>query len=120
MIFVVDASVDYPIVTRLRADGHEVFSIREIEPRLSDPEVLDLAYRKGAVLVTSDKDFGELVQHRRLRAHGVVLLRLSRLRAAAKAELVSNRVRENRDRLIGRFVVFEMGSTRIRALLRSV
>jgi hypothetical protein len=46
MIFVVDASVDYPVALRLRADGHTVHAVRDIEPRLPDPAVLELAREK--------------------------------------------------------------------------
>ncbi len=61
MIFVADESVDKPIVDRLRADGHEVHFIGESDPGLSDESVLSFSNFKKAVLITADKDFGELV-----------------------------------------------------------
>jgi len=61
MNLVADESVDGPIVERLRQDGHAVFYIAELDPGIDDDAVLDEANRSGALLITSDKDFGELV-----------------------------------------------------------
>lgn len=56
MEFWADESVD-----RLREDGHQVWYAAEMEPGLSDEAVLALANREAALLLTADKDFGELV-----------------------------------------------------------
>ena len=46
--------------------GHDVLSGVEIDPRASDEALLTLANQEQRVLVTEDKDFGELVFVRRL------------------------------------------------------
>ena len=46
--------------------GHDVLSGVEIDPRASDETLLALANREQRVLITEDKDFGELVFVRRL------------------------------------------------------
>lgn len=61
MNLLADESVDRQIVDRLRQDGHAVRYIAEMEPGVSDDTVLDLAYRESILLLTADKDFGELV-----------------------------------------------------------
>ncbi|MDL1962260.1 MAG: DUF5615 family PIN-like protein [Deltaproteobacteria bacterium] len=61
MNFVADESVDRQIVERLRDDGHSVWYVAEMAPSISDDEVLKLANNESASLITSDKDFGELV-----------------------------------------------------------
>ncbi|GIW42747.1 MAG: hypothetical protein KatS3mg077_0029 [Candidatus Binatia bacterium] len=61
MKILADEGVDRPVVERLRQDGHEVRYVAEIEPGISDDNILDLANREGAVLLTADKDFGEFV-----------------------------------------------------------
>jgi hypothetical protein len=43
MKFVSDESVDQPIVVQLRADGHTVIAIVEMEPGVSDDTVLEIA-----------------------------------------------------------------------------
>ena len=73
MRLVADENVDRQIVDRLRAHGHDVLSIAEVEPGIDDDVVLLKARESGALLLTGDKDFGELVFRRRLLSSGVVL-----------------------------------------------
>ncbi|HEX5872366.1 MAG TPA: DUF5615 family PIN-like protein [Longimicrobium sp.] len=61
MNFVCDEGVDRSIVVQLRSDGHDVVYIAELSPSIPDDEVLREANERAAVLVTADKDFGELV-----------------------------------------------------------
>jgi predicted nuclease of predicted toxin-antitoxin system len=60
---------------RLAALGHEVRTATDIDPRASDSEILEAARAAGAILVTEDKDFGELI-HVRRQPHGVVVRRV--------------------------------------------
>ena len=90
MNFLADESVDQPIVVRLRDDGHDVVAVAEIAPTIPDTAVLAQANQRGDLLLTADKDFGELVFRRKLLStRGVVLLRLAGLSSHRKAELVS-------------------------------
>lgn len=77
MNLLADESVDQPVVDRLRAEGHAVLSIAEMEPSISDEAVLTLANQRGAGLLTADKDFGELVFRQGRVSAGVLLLRLA-------------------------------------------
>ena len=63
-----DESVERPVVERLRADGHSVVYVAELSPGITVDEVLAQANTLSAALVTSDKDFGELV-YRQRRVH---------------------------------------------------
>ncbi|MCU0589183.1 MAG: DUF5615 family PIN-like protein [Syntrophobacteraceae bacterium] len=83
-----DENVDRQIVERLRQDGHEVWYVAEMDPGVSDQEVLTFANNEQAVLLTADKDFGELVYRQELVNPGVILLRLAGLSPDVKAELV--------------------------------
>ncbi len=114
MNLLADESVDGPIVERLRQDLHQVICIAESSPSLPDDQVLKLANDSGALLLTADKDFGELV-YRMGRIHaGVVLARLAGLPPAAKAEMVAQVVRHHATELVGAFSVISPGSVRIR------
>jgi predicted nuclease of predicted toxin-antitoxin system len=73
---VCDEGVERPIVDTLRADGHDVSYIAELQPGIGDDEVFAIAEADAAIVVTTDKDFGELVFRQGLAHHGVVLLRL--------------------------------------------
>ena len=52
--------------TTLTILGHDVLSAVEHAPRATDEELLALALAEDRVLITEDKDFGELVFVRRL------------------------------------------------------
>lgn len=114
MRLLADESVDGPIVDRLRADGHDVPSIGEDAPGLPDEGVLARAFAEGAVLLTQDKDFGELVYRRRLPHAGVLFVGLSGLDETTKCELVSRAVAENGTALPGAFSVLTEDALRIR------
>ncbi len=73
MMLLVDESVDRPIVERLRQDAHDCVYIAELSPSINDDQVLQEANIRNALLLTEDKDFGELV-YRLGRVHGGVVL----------------------------------------------
>jgi hypothetical protein len=70
MLLVADECVDFSIIECLRKRGIEVFAIVEQDPSIIDEDVLDIAVRMGAPLITEDKDFGELVFRLKLPHHG--------------------------------------------------
>lgn len=114
MRFVADESLDHPIVERLRAAGHDVWSVAENAPSLTDDSVLSEANQRTAVLITADKDFGELVFRLRRAAAGVILVRLGGLPAQVKAELVTVAVAEHANAMAGAFTVITKNRVRIR------
>ena len=117
MNFLADESVDQPIVERLRQDAHDVLAVVEMEPGISDETVLGRANQQGALLLTADKDFGELVFRQRRITAGVVLIRLAGLSAGMKGAIVSAVMREHGDELLQKFTVISPGMVRIRPKL---
>ncbi len=116
MNLLADESIDRQIVESLRLDGHDVFYIADAEPSISDAEVFDRANARKALLVTADKDFGEIVfRERRLLSDGVVLIRLAGLSADVKAKIVSDAFQNRGTELPHNFSVISPGGLRIRA-----
>jgi predicted nuclease of predicted toxin-antitoxin system len=112
--FLCDEGVERHIVEALREAGHQVAYIAEIDPSISDAEVLRRAADSEAVLITSDKDFGELV-YRQGRAHaGIVLVRLHGLDPVRKAAVVAAAIEQYGESLPGAFCVVEEDRLRIR------
>ena len=73
-----DENVPAIVVAVLRSDGHDVAWIRDVGPSWPDDQVLALAIAEARVLLTFDKDFGELAFLRgRTATPGVILLRPS-------------------------------------------
>ena len=114
MNFLADESVDRQIVDRLRQDGHSVVYVAETDPGIDDKIVLNVGNQQGALLLTADKDFGELVFRQRLISKGVVLVRLAGLSPSGKAETVSLAIHEHESELSEAFSVISPGMVRIR------
>lgn len=114
MKLVADESVDKGIVGLLRKEGHDVVYIAELDPGISDDIVLSIARESGALLVTADKDFGELVFRQQLLHSGVMLLRLAGLSPNAKPNLVAAAIKERGPQLENSFSVVSPGWIRIR------
>src|SRR5512143_2144722 len=65
-------------VTALRQRGHDVAWVRTDAPGSSDIAILERAQRENRIIVTFDKDFGELAFHSGLPAvSGIILFRIS-------------------------------------------
>jgi predicted nuclease of predicted toxin-antitoxin system len=114
MNLLADESIDRQIVDRLRDDGHLVHYVAEMEPGIPDDAVLDLANREAAILLTADKDFGELVFRQRRLTSGVILVRLAGISPTHKAAIVSSAIRQHPTELPHSFAVIAPGMLRIR------
>lgn len=105
-------------VAELRLAGHDVAWIRELAPGLADTGVLELARTENRLLLTFDKDFGELVYRLGADAScGVVLFRIPQPSAVAVAERIL-RILDSRDDWAGHFSVVEDTMVRMRQLRR--
>lgn len=98
-VLVADESVDFRIVTALRKLGLLVHAIIEEQPSISDEAVLRIAFEMEAVLITEDKDFGELVFRLRLPHKGILLIRIEERGSAIQkvAEVIASHIDELRD-----------------------
>ena len=114
MNLVADESVDRAIVDRLRQDGHTVVYVAESAPSIDDEAVLRQANESNALLLTADKDFGEINFRVGRIPAGVVLLRLAGLSVQSKVTTVSTVFRDRGYELASAFSVISPGRVRIR------
>ncbi|MBK5957569.1 hypothetical protein CCR97_05000 [Rhodoplanes elegans] len=116
MRFLANENVPASVVTALRAAGHDVAWVRTDAPGAPDDEVLARAVMDGRVLLTFDKDFGELAWRRGLPASsGVILLRLPMPPPNDAGAMIAGRIAERAD-WSGHFSILEPGRIRMRAL----
>ena len=112
------ADENFPLdsVLALRASGFDVAWIRTDAAGSKDPDVLRRAISEDRVLLTFDKDFGDLAFQYGLPAEcGIVLFRLQASSSAALAEMVVKAIRSRSD-WSGNFGVVEPGRIRMRPL----
>ncbi len=61
MKLLIDESVNKVVVDKLRNNGFDVLYVAEFSPSVDDETVLTHANNSRSLLLTADKDFGELV-----------------------------------------------------------
>lgn len=114
MRFLVNASSDARLVPHLRDLGHDVTRVGTDYPAsLADADILALAHREERVLVTDDRDFGELVFVRRQPHAGVIFLRLETTKLAVRVERLDHVLSAYTDQL-DRFLVVSQTTVRVR------
>ena len=114
MNLLADESVEGLIVARLRQVGHHVLYVSEMEAGIPDAIVLQRGNEQDALLLTGDKDFGDLVYRQKLISRGVVLMRLEGLSNEAKAQIVTRALAEHGENMDFAFSVIAPGVVRVR------
>ena len=79
MRFLADENMARAIVAWIRSAGHDVLYAAELKPGEADDVWLSQAQADNRLIVTADKDFGELVFRDHLNSAGVLLLRMEDL-----------------------------------------
>jgi len=111
----VDVGVGKAVEGWLRGAGHDVLAVRDINPRMPDADILALAVREQRLLITMDKDFGELVYRSGQPHAGILLLRLEGARSGEKVAIIQQIFSQYADQLPGHFSVYQHRRLRIRS-----
>ena len=113
MRFVVDECTG-PVVARwLLQSGHDVFSVYDDARGVSDDDILQKAFMQNRILITNDKDFGELIFREKKRHKGIVLLRLEDERAENKIKVIEQLLEQYADQIAECFTVVTENAVRI-------
>jgi len=113
MRFLVDECTGKRLAKLLEKESHDVLFVGDVMPSASDDEVIRRAEKENRILITDDRDFGELVFRLGKPTKGVILLRTGvnpekRLKALVK--LLRNY------EIAEKFVVLKEDSVRIRRM----
>jgi predicted nuclease of predicted toxin-antitoxin system len=103
--FLVDECTGPGVAAWLRQQQYEVFSVYEQARGSDDDTLIQKAFSENWVLITNDKDFGEMVYRERRSHRGVVFLRLSDERAVVKIAVLQALLESYAERLPDNFVV---------------
>ncbi len=113
MNFLADESCAGPVIRALREAGHDVVAIAEVAKGATDEQVLERALNEKRILITEDRDFGELVYARGRSSAGVILVRFHGRARGAKPATVVEAAAKLGSRLQDAFTVIEPGRVRI-------
>ncbi len=111
-----DENLNYQFILDLREAGYEVLSITEKFSGISDPSVIDLALEEDAVLITEDKDFGELIFAHQVARLTIVFLRYSKTELALVRRQLLFIIQEYLDKEGHYFITIARGKIRITTL----
>ena len=92
----------------------DVKSVAKLNPSAPDEDVLDWANRENGILITLDKDFGELIFRLKKIHAGVILIRIDRFAVSGKIEFLLELIRKNEQTLYKSFTVIQENLIRIR------
>ena len=70
MRLLLDAHISRAMLSHLEGLGHDCVHAAMLMPRMSDTELLEMALKDRRVIVTADKDFGDLIFRRQVPALG--------------------------------------------------
>jgi predicted nuclease of predicted toxin-antitoxin system len=87
--FLADVNVEKPIIDYLRKTGFDVKWIPDFDCKMGDDSLLELARKENRILITNDKDFGELIFWQKKISHGVILFREKSQNSTEKIRLLS-------------------------------
>lgn len=113
MRFLADESCDFGVVRALQAAGNDVVCVKDIAGGAADADVIGIAVDQQRVLITEDKDFGQLVFASGAISPGVIYLRFT---AGARQEIAASvlkLVEHEGMGLTGRFAVLKPGRVRL-------
>ncbi len=108
--FLIDVGVGKKVEKWFVNQGYDIKCVRDINPRMLDREILKIAVSEKRMVITMDKDFGELVYNSCLLHAGVLLLRLEDAESNEKVEVVE----KYSEKLLNKFCVFKDDKLRIR------
>ncbi len=117
--FLADENFPRALARILRASGYDLAHVHDFMAGADDPAVAAEAASRGAILLTFDRDFGELTFHRRLASAGIVLFRLGR----QPADVIFSHVQAflaSQPSLRGYFTVVTVNQVRQRPVLRVI
>ncbi len=119
MKFLADECCDVPLIESLRSGGHDVVYAKEQMKGEEDDVVLERAFRENRVLITEDKDFGELVYRLKKPAKGVILMRIPVEKRQSKWSRLKTLIDNHSAQIIDHFVIVDTEKFRFRRLRRT-
>jgi len=118
MTFFADEGLDFPLVYLLRVRGYEVIYAAEEMRATTDEEILKKAIEADAILITKDKDFGEIIIRNKHHSLGAILVRIEKLNLLENCLWVADLIDKYSYKLKNSFKINQKNKIRIRNFLK--
>jgi predicted nuclease of predicted toxin-antitoxin system len=117
MELIADENIPLFSIRLLRKAGHDVASVLEETPGAKDCDILKRAYEENRVILTFDRDYGELIyRYDSFIPGGVVYFRFDPATPGEPAEILLNILKNSTISILGKFTVIERKRLRQRTL----
>ena len=103
--FLANVNIEKPVIDYLVRNGIDVKWVADIDKRMPDVKVCEAANNEERIILTNDKDFGEIVFLQKKIVQGIVLLRIKGQDAMEKAGLIERLLDKYPSKIIRHFVV---------------
>ena len=113
MKFIVDECTGDTVAKWLKISGFEVYSVFAENRGADDEWILEKAIKENYIVITNDKDFGELVFRQRKGHRGVIFLRLQKESNENKIETIKKVLERCSEKLCDSFIVASEDFVRI-------
>ena len=117
--FLVDVGVGKKVEEYLLVKGYDTKTVRSIDKLMPDQEIIRLAALEKRIVITMDKDFGEIVYHSGMDHSGILLLRLEDATGSEKQQVIAKILTKYADNMKNNFCVYQNKKFRFRKLRRT-
>ena len=117
--FLVDVGVGEKVEEYLLEKRYDIKAVRSLDQRMPDQEIIRLAALEKRIVITMDKDFGELVYHSGMDHCGILLLRLEDATGSEKQQVIAQILAKYVDNMKNHFCVYQNKKFRFRKLSRA-
>jgi len=103
--FLANVNVEKPLIDFLNEKGFDIKWVTNIDKRMPDDRVCEIANSEQRIIITNDKDFGEIVFYQKKIVHGIILLRVNGQNSSEKIILLEKLLENYSDKIANHFVV---------------
>ena len=111
--FLADVNVEKSVVEYLLEKKYDTKWIPEYNCEMLDDELLHWANIENRVIITNDKDFGELIFLQKKISTGIILFRVREQRAENKVNLIKHLLENFSEKILNHFIVITGEKIRI-------
>jgi predicted nuclease of predicted toxin-antitoxin system len=116
MKLLIDESLNFRLLNACQSAGISFICVKDIMRGALDTEIIQFSNDNERIILTEDKDFGELVFKQNLKPYGVIFLRYSPLETADASIALFKCLTEHQTELQGNFIAITPRNTRIISL----
>lgn len=103
--FLANVNVEKPIIDFLVKKGFDIKWIVDIDKRMSDIQVCKIADNEQRIVLSNDKDFGEIVFFQKKILYGIILFRVKGQNSLEKITLLEKLLDKYADKITNHFVI---------------